>query len=139
MQLYDIMTNVDFIAFFGKSVFFKGRSTWMCVFWKKCVLNLREKIWKTRKYCHLLKGRVNKRGKMLFFGKNATLWLNKGGHKYVFFFRKNVFLKERVKKMKNREKNCHLKVSKKKMGKMQCNAMTIQNGLYCNFSEKVCF
>ena len=30
MQLYDKMTNVDFIAFFGKSVFLKGRSTSIC-------------------------------------------------------------------------------------------------------------
>ena len=38
MQLDDY-TNVDLIAFFGKSVFLKGRRTWMCVFFeKKCIL-----------------------------------------------------------------------------------------------------
>ena len=34
MQLDDY-TNVDLIAFFGKSVFLKGRRTWMCVSFEK--------------------------------------------------------------------------------------------------------
>ena len=48
MQLYDY-TNVDFIAFFGKSVFLKGRV---------------KKNRKIGKKCHLLHGRVIKMGKI---------------------------------------------------------------------------
>ena len=42
MQLDDY-TNVDLIAFFGKSVFLKGRRTWMCVFFEKMYFKIEGK------------------------------------------------------------------------------------------------